>query len=94
MAHDADFECLCVMEHNPNPMELHLHHILPLYLGGDDVPKNLIPLCPTSHANVHELLREWMKANGKPTWAVRHKFGPYIRFLAELGYTAWQERSQ
>ena len=32
---------------------LHLHHILPRYLGGKDNPRNLITLCEECHKDAH-----------------------------------------
>jgi len=31
-----------------------LHHLVGRDLGGDDVPDNLVPLCPTHHQEVEE----------------------------------------
>jgi hypothetical protein len=45
-------------------MELHRHHVLPLASGGPDVAANLVWLCPTAHANAHELLRLIVKRQG------------------------------
>ena len=91
MAHDDGQSCICVLFHNPNPMELHRHHIFPLGMGGTGTPDNTVWLCPTSHANVHELLRAWVKYEGTPPWDIRKKFGPYIRDMAAQGYTRWKE---
>lgn len=57
MSHDEDAVCRCVAEHRPPVLEYAYHHILPKSLGGPDDPDNLVALCPTAHANVHELLR-------------------------------------
>lgn len=92
--HDAGQFCDCVTDHNPNPMELHRHHILPLAEGGDSSEGNLVWLCPTSHVNVHELLRAWKQYEGIPPWyedpatefAGRYRYGHYCRRIAELGY--------
>lgn len=67
-------------------MELNRHHILPLSEGGPDVPDNIVWLCPTSHVNVHELLRAWVKYEGEPPWDIRKHFSPYIREIAAEGY--------
>lgn len=84
--HDAGQYCLCVAEHRPSPQELHRHHIWPLGMGGPDTEENVVWLCPTSHTNVHELLRAWVKYEGEPPWEIRRFFSPYIRDLAEQGY--------
>lgn len=85
-AHDADAECTCVNDHNPNPMELHRHHILPLSDGGARVPANEVWLCPTSHANCHELYRAFVRYEGAVPWEIRRRFSRYICALAEAGY--------
>ena len=84
--HDADQRCVCVADHNPNPMELNRHHVWPLAEGGPDTDDNVVWLCPTSHANVHELLRAWLRYEGRPPWAIRKRFSAYIRGLAESGF--------
>lgn len=94
MAHDVRAECLCVAEHRPPFLELHLHHVWPQYLGGPDTADNLVWLCPTAHVNVHELLRLLM-AYGPLTYgevdALQDR--PVSRFalrLATLGYEQWR----
>lgn len=87
--HDFGKQCVCVSDHNPNPMELNKHHIHPLGMGGADTEDNIVWLCPTSHANVHELLRAWVKNEGEPSWNVRKHFSPYVRDIAEDGYRRW-----
>lgn len=89
--HDEGQSCVCVADHNPNPMELNRHHILPLGEGGLDEPDNVVWLCPTSHANVHELLRAYVKYEGSPPWDIVKHFGVYIRMLAKEGYRRMQE---
>lgn len=84
-------QCVCVADHNPEPRELHRHHIIPLYLGGPDEESNLVWLCPSSHSNVHMLIRRWESNDGEPAWWTRRLFGIYIRDLAEAG---WKGREQ
>lgn len=88
MSHDHGKVCTCVADHNPEPQELHRHHIWPLAQGGPDTEENIAWLCPTSHVNVHELLRAWEEYNGEPPWDIKVHFNPKIRNLALLGYTA------
>lgn len=88
MSHDEGLECRCVTRHVPEPQELQLHHIWPLYAGGPDTPENIIPLCPTSHANVHELIRHYDRHKGEPPWPVCRRYSPFIRDLAERGWRA------
>jgi len=37
-------------------------------MGGPDIRPNLIWLCPTAHANVHEILRLLVKLKGDLSW--------------------------
>jgi hypothetical protein len=92
-SHDAGRVCICVKNHTPEPQELTGHHIHPLGMGGPDVPGNVVWLCPTSHYNVHEVLREWIRYKGEPPWDEdrrgfigRKRFSPYIRDLAKEGF--------
>lgn len=86
-ADEAD--CLCVKSHSPLPQELEVHHILPLAWDGPDTKANRLPLCPTTHSNVHRLLRAYVKAKGMPSWAIRSRYSVYARALAQR---AWDER--
>lgn len=87
---DPGAECLCVKEHNPNAVQFHVHHIVPLAWGGADVQDNEVLICPTTHDNIHRLLREWKKAGGRPAWRIEKNFGPYARRLAQQG---WENRA-
>lgn len=89
--HDDGQVCVCVSNHNPNPMELNRHHIHPIGFDppGENAEHNIVWLCPTAHANVHELLRAWVKYEGEPPWSIRKHFSPYIRDVAEDGYRRW-----
>jgi len=66
MAHDAGQACACAADHRPAPLELHAHHVYPVYLGGAENGE-LVWLCPTAHVNVHELLRLMLR-DGVLTW--------------------------
>lgn len=68
MAHDEGQVCLCQADHRPAPMELHEHHILPKINGGTDEPGNLVWLCPSSHVNVHEMLRFMLRDGRVWSW--------------------------
>lgn len=92
-SHDEGQYCVCVVEHNPNPMELNRHHILPLGMGGADRADNVVWLCPTAHANVHELLRAIIKYEGFPPWNIQKHFSQYIRSLARDGYDSWLQNN-
>lgn len=67
MSHDEGMDCKCRTTHSPYPLELNFHHVWPLAMGGPDVPSNLVAVCPTTHANIHEILRLLMR-NGPLTW--------------------------
>ena len=60
--------CLCVAEHRPAPLEYEHHHILPAEHGGPTTPANLVWICPTTHTNTHEILRELIHRGGHLTW--------------------------
>lgn len=78
--------CRCVADHNPEPRELHRHHVWPLGEGGPDTSANLRWLCPTSHANVHRLWRAWDDHGGEPPWVVRRQYSAYQRELVAEGW--------
>lgn len=86
MTHAGPVTCVCVANHSPVVADPHIHHIVPLYVGGPDTPENVVNICPTSHAAVHLLLRAWERAGGEPSWEVRRRFGPYVRDLARRGW--------
>ena len=60
--HDVEAWCACVAEHRPPYLELHAHHVWPKEYGGTDDTSPMLWLCPTTHANVHELLRMMLRA--------------------------------
>lgn len=95
MSHDSDASCGCVPAHRPPPLELHSHHIWPEYLGGPDTPNNRIWLCPTTHANVHELIRLMLLADRPLTESELEHAEPrpvsrYAARLARRGFTEYQ----
>ena len=69
MNHDKGAHCLCVAEHRPAVLEHEHHHIWPREYGGPNIPANLVWICPTTHTNTHEILRELIRRNGALTWA-------------------------
>jgi hypothetical protein len=96
MSHDAYRICPCVAEHRPAPLELERHHILPLAMGGPDVAANVAWVCPTTHTNVHEVLREIFRRDGVLTWADALADWPmpvsrYAFALAHEGYRRFRE---
>jgi len=96
-AHDAGAVCRCVSEHRPPVLEYERHHRLPKYLGGEDVPENVVWVCPTTHTNTHELLRMMLKASRALSYHECQAEQPrpvarYAHTLALAGYTAWLTR--
>ena len=96
MSHDHDRMCRCQAEHRPAPLELHEHHILPLYLGGQDVEANRVWLCPTAHLGItHELLRAMLRERRVITYAEfsgRYE-QPVNRYAYGLALRAWTEHT-
>lgn len=84
-----DHECPCVGNHNPNPRELHVHHIVPLAWGGPDHPDNEVALCPTQHYNVHRLLRLYVKYDGRPPSDLTRRYSAYAKAMASR---AWEDK--
>lgn len=80
--------CLCVKRHSPMANHNVLHHIWPLGMGGPDTKSNLIPLCPTTHSEVHFILASFVKANKE--LPRRTGQGEYAYKLAVQGW--WKSR--
>ncbi len=98
VAHDHDAVCACVAEHRPPVLEFQRHHVLPFYLGGEDVDSNLVWLCSTTHSNVHELLRLMLKAGDVMTdrelqVLYDRPVSRYAAVLARDGFTRWRTRT-
>lgn len=62
--------------------KIHLHHIIPRHMGGDDSPENLIMLSIEEHADAHRILYEQY-----------NKTEDYIAWKALLGQINSQEIS-
>lgn len=91
MSHDEGWQCHCVTEHRPAPLELERHHIHPLGLGGPDVVQNVAWVCPTTHTNVHELLRWFINESRVVPWRdvtdrYEQAVSRYAYDLAKEGY--------
>jgi HNH endonuclease len=80
--------CLCVTRHAPRARRHHVHHVWPLGEGGPNTPGNLVPLCPTSHEDVHVLLDLYREARKVPPWTERRRFNHYVRLIAHTGFWA------
>ncbi len=94
MSHDEEQVCRCVADHRPKVVELHRHHILPLYLGGPDVESNVVWICPNTHTATHELLRLYLKGGVKPLGEVVNDFPVLARELAAEGWARWKASSE
>lgn len=84
--------CQCVKNHNPLPHTVQVHHVVPqswLKKGAAPTTSETVPLCGTAHDSIHQLLNEYVHHNGRPPWAVRRRFSPYLRQLAE---DAWANK--
>ena len=66
---DQSHRCTCVRAHNPDPLQLNRHHIVPKELGGASVDDNLVWVCPTTHASVHTILQAFLTAGKQLTQA-------------------------
>ncbi len=91
--HDAAGHCHCVTVHRPVPLELANHRILPGEYGGTYVPENVAVLCPTTHANVHELLRAIVRAGGWLPWSEAQRLNPgrsLNRYAFTLAHEGWR----
>ncbi len=96
MSHDIDRRCPCMAEHRPAPLELERHHVWPLYLGGPDDDTNTAFVCPTTHTNVHELLRVMVKEHRAIPYAefaaaYEQPVNRYAHVLACEGYGRWKD---
>jgi len=94
MSHDEFAVCRCVAEHRPPVLEYERHHRLPIYLGGLTTGETVM-ICPSTHANVHELLRLMLKTGRTMTdWELQQvEDRPVSRYAANLardGYTRWE----
>jgi hypothetical protein len=51
--------------HNPRPLRIVWHHILPQAAGGKTTPENLAALCDSCHYAVHSLLVTMLANDGQ-----------------------------
>lgn len=97
MSHDVGMRCVCVAEHRPFPLELHFHHVVPLTWGGPDVESNRVALCPSTHVNVHEILRTLMQVGPMSYWLALQEWPGLNRYAFRLaldGYDRWRTMQQ
>lgn len=79
--------CACSAAHRPSVLEPQRHHLWPVYLGGPEHKQTLLLLCPTTHTNVHRLLRAMVKA-GKVL--PRAEGAPFYSWtVACNGFNSW-----
>jgi hypothetical protein len=92
VSHDHGQICPCVADHRPAPLELNRHHIHPLAAGGPDDDSNIAWICPTTHANVHELLRLIVARCGDLPWTVVTALyeQPVSRYAFHLAHEGWR----
>jgi 5-methylcytosine-specific restriction endonuclease McrA len=81
--------CECVSEHSPTAYVPTDHHILPKSWGGQTIDANLVTICPNTHAAVHRLLDDYVRAGGDPGWETRKHFSAFQR---DLALRAWERR--
>lgn len=65
-------------------------------MGGPDVAANIVWVCPTTHTNIHEILREIERRQGALTWGEALAWWPlpvsrYAFTLAHEGYRRFRE---
>jgi len=86
--------CLCVKHHTPQPLELNVHHIWPLAMGGPNVADNQVTICPSTHSSTHSLLRQMVTAGRELSYAelnaTHERAVPrFAADLAQRGYRAY-----
>lgn len=86
--------CLCQADHRPDPLGGEWHHIWPVGMGGPDVAANLVFVCPTTHTNVHAILRLMVREAREWSWreVTEHFAAPVSRYayrLAVEGFRRW-----
>lgn len=86
-APSGERRCFCVRDHRPEPRELHHHHVWPLSAHGPNVAANLRWVCPTTHATIHKLWREYAHHGGPPPPEILRGYSAYVRGLVTLGWT-------
>lgn len=70
----AERPCVCCKKHNPKPVSVELHHVHPQYdqimLWGEVRNQTTIPLCRTTHRNLHDYLTAVMAKRLPPRVSV------------------------
>jgi len=86
-------ECTQHNTHYPRSHLNHRHHVWPLGMGGPATEDNIVVICPTGHANVHELLKAYIEFHGQVPYAIRRQYPRGERRLAQLGYERFIRRA-
>lgn len=81
--------CRCVKSHSPKVNRTQIHHIWPQGMGGPDTAANKIPLCPTTHSEVHLVMEAFDRA-GRVT-PRKGGWGQYAYDLAVRGWSEWDK---
>lgn len=76
---NLDHECVCVQRHVPLPMALKSLQV------GEDV----LYLCPTTYANVMDLLTEFRIRDTLPPGRITKHYSKYVR---EICLRLWKDR--
>lgn len=90
-SHRTDAVCECTRRHSPPVLEGNWHHVRPRGMGGGNIPENVIFICPTTHTNAHEILRELVRANAP--LPRRRAWPQYAYNVALTGFTRWKENT-
>src|SRR5215217_4242255 len=85
-SHDHGAICYCSKNHQPAPLELNRYHILPLENGGPNTADNVVWNCPTTHVNVHEILRLLIKFDDWLSYDIVNRMydQPFNRYAYEV----------
>lgn len=78
--------CELHSRHIPEPHHNHVHHVWPLGRGGPAIAENRIVVCPTGHANIHQLLIEYFTFRGQVPFFILRTFAFAEREYAKLAY--------
>lgn len=76
--------CQLHRRHEPLPLELQVHHVWPLGVGGPDIASNRAVVCPTGHRNLHKRMRDLVAGLPAPRTGNLKE-----RRYAMQGYQAW-----
>lgn len=93
MSHNEGRRCLCQATHRPAPLEFERHHIWPLGLDGPDTDDNIVWVCPTTHTNIHEILRIFMRFGLVSFYDIGAQYtvpvSKYAYQVAKEGFIRW-----